>query len=1110
MSFGYLYLPTIIAILYSILWSWIDLDTKRLEPFFQLSRPGGANAADSILLHYPFDFVAYAPIRALRRRHWAVVFAGTCMMLIFWGVTPLVSSVFARSNANLETSTKARTTAALMPFEDRRLAMNAGFMMTAYGIAWLGQAMPAFVTSQGFLEPFELDMQEEDLVNKTWKARTKLYGTSLKCEAANIQNQSSGLSYSNGKTCKTEPRSWHPIFLQGIIYSSVYIPYSLDGYFGLSLEDMGCPSPTNSHLFLGIWEASGSDSLEPNTTAIFCEPSYWTQDVNATVMIPSMNVSEMFALGPRLPLMDNIFNRTAFEHKIGGGESYVSQRADISETTGTIDQSLNLGKLGLFAGSMNGMVGFALGLGSRDLSGYTDPRILTASFEKAHKLLHALAMRQLMNSNLIDVDSRQGTVSGKVNAILVVRPLAIAVETLLAVVVILILALMFYSRTRISQLHRDPASLTDLIVMLSKQRNTDRLMFKTGQDMDSSQYALVKGIIHVRRSESDSDSPNANHLPGQTNIDEAPGISGSNKPLVRPLEMGMTVGIIFIVILLVALGTVLALKIYANQNNGLPLPSNKTLLNQLVLNYVLIPFEELRRANAKSSRSLNLKYTSLPPQLVLWRAFRAGHYLLGAVCAIGLSANLLAVSLSGLLEANASPLEKSCNFTCRYAPIFSRIPQTLGPEDTTYASDYQYIAKANISNGVSLPPWTSPETFFVPIDLNNSLGSDPVNQYRVTTQGFGVQPVCEPSKFNDTAFITGPSSLFNFTQRTSSGRDVTCVSETLPPAGGQSKSVVALEVFTQLQPIDDDDALNTAANDNDTARMERQLACNSILVAGFLRANLTVPYDAVKMESLDPHYDEYAVIRQVKLLSSVWMVCRLHILTAPYNLTVDQSGHVISFVATGPYAKNLSSFFPNGSQPISLTNASSFMFTGGADTDPYWHNDTFVDTWFAYFVKHLSNSTTFVDPAQPVPAFSDVVPHVENICIRLFAIMVDLNQHWLAEAMANSTVPGVIIIPSQRVYVSNSMFIITITLLTLNIGIAILYWTRRPRKMFPAMPYTIASILDMVHASGLAAEVGALQSWRKEWRFGYGKFVGTDGRPHVGIERRPFVVPIEA
>lgn len=66
-SFAYLYLPTIIAVIYSFLWSWIDLDAKRLEPFFQLSQDGGASAKDSLLLQYQFDTIALVPLKAIRQ-----------------------------------------------------------------------------------------------------------------------------------------------------------------------------------------------------------------------------------------------------------------------------------------------------------------------------------------------------------------------------------------------------------------------------------------------------------------------------------------------------------------------------------------------------------------------------------------------------------------------------------------------------------------------------------------------------------------------------------------------------------------------------------------------------------------------------------------------------------------------------------------------------------------------------------------------------------------------------------------------------------------------------------------------------------------------------------
>ena len=67
-TFMYLYMPTIFAVFLSLLWSWIDLDAKRLEPYFQMSKPEGAALKDSLDLHYPFDFVALAPLKAIRNR----------------------------------------------------------------------------------------------------------------------------------------------------------------------------------------------------------------------------------------------------------------------------------------------------------------------------------------------------------------------------------------------------------------------------------------------------------------------------------------------------------------------------------------------------------------------------------------------------------------------------------------------------------------------------------------------------------------------------------------------------------------------------------------------------------------------------------------------------------------------------------------------------------------------------------------------------------------------------------------------------------------------------------------------------------------------------------
>ncbi|KAH7357701.1 hypothetical protein B0T11DRAFT_354198 [Plectosphaerella cucumerina] len=48
---------------------------------------------DSLFLKYPYDFMAFVPFRAARRRHWATFLAGTTMILIFWLITPLQSAI---------------------------------------------------------------------------------------------------------------------------------------------------------------------------------------------------------------------------------------------------------------------------------------------------------------------------------------------------------------------------------------------------------------------------------------------------------------------------------------------------------------------------------------------------------------------------------------------------------------------------------------------------------------------------------------------------------------------------------------------------------------------------------------------------------------------------------------------------------------------------------------------------------------------------------------------------------------------------------------------------------------------------------------------------------
>jgi hypothetical protein len=62
------YGPTTVSVVYGMCWTWVDLDIRRMQPWLELSRPGGASAESSLLLDYPAEFLPFVPLKAYKRR----------------------------------------------------------------------------------------------------------------------------------------------------------------------------------------------------------------------------------------------------------------------------------------------------------------------------------------------------------------------------------------------------------------------------------------------------------------------------------------------------------------------------------------------------------------------------------------------------------------------------------------------------------------------------------------------------------------------------------------------------------------------------------------------------------------------------------------------------------------------------------------------------------------------------------------------------------------------------------------------------------------------------------------------------------------------------------
>ncbi|KAF8863632.1 hypothetical protein BDZ45DRAFT_583619 [Acephala macrosclerotiorum] len=79
--FTFKYLPTLVAVTFGVLWQVTDFEVKRLEAYYQLSKEGGALAAESINVDYITFFNFLRPVRAFKYKHYAVAVSSIATLL---------------------------------------------------------------------------------------------------------------------------------------------------------------------------------------------------------------------------------------------------------------------------------------------------------------------------------------------------------------------------------------------------------------------------------------------------------------------------------------------------------------------------------------------------------------------------------------------------------------------------------------------------------------------------------------------------------------------------------------------------------------------------------------------------------------------------------------------------------------------------------------------------------------------------------------------------------------------------------------------------------------------------------------------------------------------
>lgn len=524
-----------------------------------------------------------------------------------------------------------------------------------------------------------------------------------------------------------------------------------------------------------------------------------------------------------------------------------------------------------------------------------------------------------------------------------------------------------------------------------------------------------------------------------------------------------------------------------------------TLLNRLIS--VLQPYFDLQMGKRPARTTIETNYDSLPPQLNILRAAKAGHYFLSLLSIVVLLVNVLSIALGAIFNESPISVNTALNVTSLKTSALTRDvvmpPSTEDFSSTWFYFDHFYMVQSNMSGGAQLPPWIDEKFAYLPFaDLISTDNSSAT--YTAITRGFGMAANCSELPTSNTS-INYVAYNFNSTVTYA---EISEQEQTLEVTYGNTSYKCGLGEFgTSLQ-------FPTGGNSTEAQELYSWLSptsevngtgnlCETTVLLGWMR------YNQGQSAGSQPN--------------STWMQCKSEFLTGQFNVTVDADGYILGSERIGPYEDVADSLDTNMVNVTSLWQNLN-MYIGGfgqgdassAGEDLSWHNDTLTRNWMSYFLKIATNSTDLVDPNKPLPDVTSIAPTVEMIYQRIGAALLGARLDIFADSgQQTATLRAVMVTSDTRIFMDNTAYIISISILGVYALVFSLFYLRQRSTLLPRMPSSIGSTIAYVAASRAVRMYDGPARDRNTpgGTYSFGKYTGLDGKVHVGVEIDPYVVP---
>lgn len=1117
-SFAYNYIPVIIAIFVSVLWSFIDFDVLRLEPYFQMSRPEGCPAT-VLFINYNFGQSFITPITSAKRRHWIVLSVSLVTLFIRIIHPALQSSLLELREVTTISDEPMKTWSKLvaLPAQAHWFAVQEDNESNKFD-AYFTDNSELQQTRSGKFAVAPVQIPTGDRRETTvWSINQTVYWAELACQNLFTDvnfpvfiNETESWLYWDvdnvpvsglGEECTLDfaydnvlvnnsdfmqARYWEPTW-SDVPFPGAERTFTPNGCHSIDLY--GVLLTVNASLFGANAINNVGDELTSSATMFACDIEYFQAQAEITMHANSSITSTTIWNDTTQELTQEKFNIDSFQSFLAHRAMYTSDMLFVQTNETTGERTLTeLPIISQYMGDLEPVLVL-------DSSKTMKTEEFTEKVTRGVKMTFILTMSRLFNPDVAPYVLTAVRSTRQV-ALAVVSGVARCAEAVLGVGTLLALIILSYYPRRPNILQSDPGSIGSMCSMLTDVFGMNNILADPRAGFHQFSTRQLRRLLRDCRLQW-YHSPFGSRL-GIVTTDGSP-VRLDDQMRIRadPRPHFLIIPIFIIEFLLLAAVIVLMSLIISSvaRDGGLQhLNQSSSSFLQVVLSFlpsvvasavgalctsihrnlsILEPWVHLQRGMANVSASLTMNYSCQNPWTVLPKAAKKRHVLLTVISVACIANTFLTMVAGGLFRQQLT--ESATDTDSLYAnyshSVFRR---------NDFAADFtEYdLIQTSITSGVPLLPWTSTNHSFAPIDI---IDPDQDSSYSATTLGVGVDFNCQSLSVFDNfrRLRDGPY----WTYRPTKDPDRECWVKMSRSHDENDRYSLSINFFS---PIAEEEA--------DVCQT------STVLVVG--RWNYTVD------SGVTPN-------------NTVALRCEPNLLLRNYSLTFDTKGQIKNHHQVPNTAIDSGRMYDNAT--ISL---GQFNKVFAAIPQSFYGNETDADSsyvssydWAGFLVallyKRDVSPVTHLDPVRLTNLSQTVYQWVYSTYFSLWRdiYLLPLQEPIQAE---NATV----IWSAWRMEPSVSSLAIAMLIIGLDtVVVLIVFGTRRGRFKGPRIPRSIGSVIPWIANTQMIHDFDGTYGWtnaqrqthleRLEKRYTFRQFLRGDDEWRYAVDEEP-PVPVPA